>query len=214
MNWFDLTAGLLLFIAFVCGYRKGLIMQLAGLAIIVLAGIFGGSLAKIILPGINRLVDLSPEVAKVLSFILAFAVIAVVLSLTGRILERFINAVFLSFINRLLGAVTATGAMMIFLSITLHLVLILDINEQVINGKTKVESFFFKRVEAVAPIIVSYFRLQIWDEYIPEKYRKERDERVDSIYRLHVQAGPAYRQHRFNAIHSLICPSNEVITNP
>jgi len=41
MNWFDLLIALLLLIALVNGYRKGLIMQLVGLATLVLAAIFG-----------------------------------------------------------------------------------------------------------------------------------------------------------------------------
>jgi membrane protein required for colicin V production len=204
MNWFDLTIGILLLIAFIYGYRKGLVMQLVGLATIVLAAIFGGRLAGIILPGINRLVDISPEAARVLSFILAFVAIALVLSLAGRILERFINVVFLSFINRLLGAVIAIGAMMVVLSIILNLTLILDSNEQVINKKTKEESFFFERVEVVAPAIVSYLKRQFWDEHMQKKYRKEKDESVDSTYRLHVQNNPvvpAYRQLSSNVMH-------------
>lgn len=185
MNWFDLTIGILLLIAFINGYRKGLIMQLVGLATIILAAIFGGRLAQTILPEINRLIDLSPEVARVLSFVLAFVAIAVVLSLIGRILQRFIEVVFLSFINRLLGAVIAAGTMMVFLSIILNLVLMLDGNEQVINKKTKEESFFFERVEAVVPAIVPYLEPQFWDEHIPEKYREEiekKSEPIDSTY--------------------------------
>ncbi|SFK32989.1 CvpA family protein [Proteiniphilum acetatigenes] len=185
MNWFDLTVGILLLIAFINGYRKGLIMQLVGLATIVLAAIFGGRLASTILPEINRLIDLSPEAARVLSFILAFAAIAIALSLVGRILQRFIDIIFLSFINRLLGAVIATGTMMVFLSIILNLVLMLDYNEQVINKKTKEESFFFERVEAVIPAIVPYLQPQLWDEIIPEKYREEierKSEPIDSTY--------------------------------
>lgn len=161
MNWFDLTVGILLLIAFINGYRKGLIMQLVGLATIILAAVFGGRLAQTILPQINRIIDLSPEVARVLSFILAFVAIAVGLSLVGRLLQRFIDIVFLSFINRLLGAVIAAGTMMVFLSIILNLVLMLDLNQQVINKKTKEESFFFERVEAVVPAIVPYLQPQL-----------------------------------------------------
>lgn len=186
MNWFDLTVGILLLVAFINGYRKGLVMQLVGLATIILAAIFGGRLAKIILPEINRFIDLSPEVARVLSFILAFAAIAIVLSLVGRLLQQFIEVVLLSFINRLLGAVIAAGTMMVFLSIILNLVLMLDKNEQVINKKTKQESFFFQRVEAVIPAIVPYLEPQLWDEIIPEKYREEIEKKsepaIDSTY--------------------------------
>ena len=186
MNWFDLTVGILLLVAFINGYRKGLIMQLVGLVSIILAAVFGGRLAQTILPHINRIVDLSPELARVLSFILAFAAIAVALSLVGRILQRFVNIVFLSFVNRVLGAIIAAGTMMVFLSIFLNLVLILDRNERIIRKSIKEDSFFFERVEAVVPAIVPYLQPQLWDEIIPEKYREEIEKKsvpaIDSTY--------------------------------
>ncbi|WP_294080395.1 CvpA family protein [Proteiniphilum sp. UBA5384] len=176
MNWFDLTVGILLLIAFINGYRKGLVIQLVGLATIILAAVFGSRFAKIILPELNRLIDLSPEVARVLSFILAFVAIAVGLSLIGRLLQRFIEAVFLSFINRLFGAIIAAGTMMVFLSIILNLVLILDSDKQVINRKIREEAFFFERVEAVVPAIIPYLNPQLRDDIVPEKYS------IDSTY--------------------------------
>lgn len=194
MNWFDLTVGILLLIAFINGYRKGLIMQLVGLATIILAAVFGGRLAQTILPQINRIIDLSPEVARVLSFILAFVAIAVGLSLVGRLLQRFIDIVFLSFINRLLGAVIAAGTMMVFLSIILNLVLMLDLNQQVINKKTKEESFFFERVEAVVPAIVPYLQPQLWDEIVPEKYREEIEKKSEPVI------DSTYQQRYFNVM--------------
>ncbi|WP_352422943.1 CvpA family protein [Proteiniphilum sp.] len=193
MNWFDLTVGILLLIAFINGYRKGLIMQLVGLATIILAAVFGGRLAQIILPEINRLISLSPEVARVLSFILAFVAIAIVLSLVGRLLQQFIDVVFLGFVNRLLGAVIAAGTMMVFLSILLNLVLMLDNNDRVINRKIKEESFFFKRVEAVVPAIVPYLQPQLWEEIIPEKYREEMEKKGEPI-------DSTYQQQHFNVM--------------
>jgi len=119
MNWFDLLVGILLLIAFINGYRKGLIMQFVGLATIVLAAIFGGRVAGRILPEITRLTEMSTDVARVLSFVLAFALIAILLSLIGRLIQKFIDVVFLSFINRLLGSVISIGTMMVLLSIIL-----------------------------------------------------------------------------------------------
>ena len=182
MNWFDILVGILLLIAFINGYRKGLIMQLIGLATIILAAIFGGRLAEKILPEIHRLLELSPNTARVLSFVLAFALIAIVLSLIGRLLQKFIDVVLLSFVNRLLGSVIAMATMMLFLSILLNLVLMLDRNETVIDRKTRQESFFFERVEAVVPALIPYLNKEYWEEYIPRNYREELERKSDSIY--------------------------------
>lgn len=201
MNWFDILTGILLLIAFINGYRKGLIMQLVGLATIILAAIFGGRLAEMILPEIHRLIDLSPNATRVLSFVLAFALIAIVLSLIGRLLEKFIDVVLLSFVNRLLGSVIAVGTMMLVLSILLNLVMMLDKNNTLIDRKVREESFFFERIEAVVPAIVPYLHKDFWEEYIPENYRDEIGKKSDSIYQSLPDGqtiDSTYQQRHFN----------------
>lgn len=176
-------------------------MQLVGLATIVLAAIFGGKLAATILPELNRLINLAPDVARVLSFVLAFALIAVGISLIGRLLERFINVVFLSFINRIIGAIVAVGTMMVFLSVLLNLVLMLDQKDTLISREVKEDSFFFHRVEAVVPAIVPYLNKEFWEEYVPEKYREEIENKPDSIYKALPSGAPIdslFQQRHFN----------------
>ncbi len=182
MNAFDILILILLLLAFVHGYRKGLIMQLVGLATIILAAIFGGKLAAIILPELIRLIKLTPEVAKVISYVLAFAGIAIVIALIGRLVQRFVEVVFLSFINRLAGALVAIGTLMVFLSVLLNLVLMLDRNETLIKPALKEESFFFKRVEAVVPAIVPYLNREFWEEHVPEKYREEVETKTNETH--------------------------------
>ncbi|MDD4777064.1 MAG: CvpA family protein [Fermentimonas sp.] len=181
MNWFDLTILIFLLIALVKGYRKGFIMQLVGLAVIILAAIFGGKLAETILPEINRFMEISPNFARVLSFLIAFGLIAVVISLLGRLIEKFADVVLLSFVNRLLGSVIAIGTMMVVLSIVLNLLLMLDKRENIITAEIKKESFFFERVEVVIPAIVPYLNKEFWEEYIPENYRNEIEKKSDSL---------------------------------
>ena len=181
-NWFDLTVGILLLIAVINGYRKGLIMQLVGLAILLLSAIFGGRVAEMILPHLTGWINLSPEAARVLSFLLAFAAIAVVLTLVGKHIQRFFDLVLLSFLNRLAGAVIAAGTMMLFLSIMLNLVLLLDRSETVISPQIKEDSFFYSRVEAVVPAIVPHLNSRFWDEYVPKSYREEIEKKSDSLY--------------------------------
>lgn len=181
MNWFDLVVLILMLIALVNGYRKGLIQQLVGLAIIILSAIFGGKLAAYILPELNRFLDLSPNLARVLSFLLAFAAIAIVISLIGNLIQKFVNIILLSFVNRLLGSFIAVGTLMFILSIILNLVLMLDKKENLISKEIKNESFFFERVEAVVPAVVPYLDKEL-SEYIPENYREEIENKSDSIF--------------------------------
>lgn len=181
MNWFDITILILLLIVLVKGYRKGFVMQLVGLSVILLAAIFGGKLASIILPEINRLLDISANFARALSFLISFSLIAVTISLIGKLVEKFIDIVSLSFFNRVLGSIIAVGTMMVVLSIVLNLVLMLDKRDNIINSETRKESFFFERVETVIPTIVPYLNKEFWEEYVPENYRNEIENKRDSM---------------------------------
>lgn len=184
MNWFDLVILIFLLIALLNGYRKGLIMQLVGLSIIIISAIFGGKLAVIILPELNRLLDISPNITRVLSFVLSFAAISIVISFVGRLLQGFTKVVFLGFVNRLMGSLVAAGTLMFILSIILNLVLMLDIDESLIKKEIKEESFFFERVEAVVPAVVPYLNKKFWEKYVPENFREKIESKSDSI--LHV----------------------------
>lgn len=181
MNWFDLVILFLLLIALVNGYRKGLVQQLVGLAIILLSAVFGGKLAAYIFPELDRFLELSPDLARVLSFILAFAAIAIVISLIGKLIQQLLSVILLSTVNRILGSIIAVGTLMFILSIILNLVLVLDKNETVISEETKKDSFFLERVEAVVPAVVPYLNKELW-ELIPKNYREEIENKSDSIF--------------------------------
>ena len=202
-NWFDLTVGILLLVVVINGYRKGLIMQLVGLAILVLSAIFGGRVAEMILPHLTGWVNLSPEAARVLSFLLAFAAIAIALTLVGKLIQGFFDLVLLSFLNRLGGAVIAAGTMMLFLSILLNLVLLLDRSETVITPQIKQDSFFYSRVETVVPAIVPHLNSRLWDEYVPKSYREEIEKKSDSLYQSIPEGQPvdsSYQKRYFEVI--------------
>ena len=149
-------------------------MQLIGLAVILLAVIFGGKLAGIIFPELDRIFDFSPQWLLVLSYILAFAAIFLVAMLIGQIIERILDFILLGFFNRLLGAVVAVATTTIILSLLLNLVLILDREEQWINRQIRSESFFFERVQSVVPAVVPFLSQELWEWDLPK-----REEEID-----------------------------------
>lgn len=181
LNWFDIVTLIFLLIAFVNGYRKGLVMMIVSLATVILAAVFGGQLAKIILPELQKLIDMSPELANVLSYVAAFLAIAVVLSIIGKFVQRIFETINLNFINRILGSVIAMATTMVLLSIFLNLVLMLDRNENIIKPNIKKESFFYERVVAVVPAVVPYLNRDVWEKCIPNKYREQIDKENNKI---------------------------------
>ncbi|MEA5045027.1 MAG: CvpA family protein, partial [Petrimonas sp.] len=103
LNWFDLLVLIFLIVAFINGYRKGLVSMLVGLATVVLAAVFAGKLADSLLPHIQKLFGSSPQVATVLSYVAAFLAIGAVVSMIGFLVQKLFESVNLNFFNRILG---------------------------------------------------------------------------------------------------------------
>ena len=173
LNWFDIVVAIVLILAFFNGLQKGLVMQLVSLVGLILAVIFAGQLAKNILPWFMEVVQLSSNVAPVVAYIVAFALIMVVISLIGNLIQKFMEAVHINFLNKLLGGVIALGISMVILSLILNLELMLNTKERSIKQETKENSFFYNRVQMVVPVIVPYLNSDIWEEYVPKKYRNQ-----------------------------------------
>ena len=174
MDTFDLIVLIVLAIAFVAGYRKGMVMQLVSLAGLMIALIFAGYIAKNILPLIVENVHgIAPNVASALSYVFAFIAIMAAAHFLGRAIEKLIDIVHLSFFNKTIGGIISLGISMTFLSLLLNLVLMLDTNENIIRPDTKTNSFFFERVRVVVPAIVPYLNQEVWMQYIPDTYQKQ-----------------------------------------
>lgn len=181
LNWFDLLALIFLLIAFINGFRKGLIRMLVGLAAVILAAVFGGKLAVIVLPELQKMFDLSPQAANVLSYGAAFLAIAAVISLIGSLIQKTVESVNLNFINRLLGGIVSLGTTTVVLSVLLNLILMLDSGEKLIKPGVKQKSFFYERVRVVVPAVVPYLNREVWEKYVPEEYRKQIENNRDGL---------------------------------
>lgn len=173
LNGFDLIILIFLLVAFVNGYRKGLVMMLVGLATVILAAVFAGKLAVTVLPYLQKTFDFSPQVTHVLSYVAAFLAIAAVVSLIGFLVQKVFESVNLNFINRILGSVVSMGTTVVVLSILLNLILMLDGEEKIIKPNIKQKSFFYEKVRVAVPAIVPYLNKEVWEEFVPEKYRKQ-----------------------------------------
>lgn len=173
LNWFDLLVLIFLLVAFINGYRKGLVTMLVGLVTVVLAAVFAGKLADTLLPHIQKMFGSSPQVATVLSYVAAFLAIGAVVSIIGFLIQKLFESVNLNFINRILGSVVSIGTTVVVLSILLNLILMLDRKEKIIKPEIKQKSFFYERVRVAVPAIVPYLNKETWEEYVPEKYREQ-----------------------------------------
>ncbi len=182
MSWFDIIVFLVLLGAFIKGMRKGLAMQIAGLAAIVIGAIFAGKAANIILPYLLEIINISSNVAVMLSYAIAFIIIVVGIKIIGRMLHNLFEALYISFLNKILGAALGVVSASLVLSILVNLAVILDTEQDIITERIKTETFFYSKIQKAAPIIVPYLKEEIWEKHIQEKIKTDDKEYGNKEY--------------------------------
>ena len=179
MSWFDIIVLIVLLGAFVRGMKKGLTMQLAGLAAIIIGAIFAGKVANLLLPFLLRTMNIQVNIAGVISYILAFTIIVFGIKFIGKMIHSIFEALHINFLNKIFGAIVGVISGTVVLSILINLAVMLDPEEEVITSNLKSDTFFYSKIQRVIPIIVPYLKRDIWDKYIPEQLKKEDEERKE-----------------------------------
>ncbi len=162
MNYFDIVVGIILIVAFVKGYRNGLIIELASLAALVL-----GVLGAIKFSGLTEhwLSEyISGNFIGILSFIITFAIIVVGVHLLAKVIEKFVEAVALGFINRLSGAIFSITKYAFILSIVLAIFASFDRTFNILPEETRNSSYLYKPLSEFAPNIFPYLRFDKEDD--------------------------------------------------
>jgi membrane protein required for colicin V production len=103
VNWLDYVLIAVLLFSVVLSARKGFSREIIGLAAALLALVLGmwfyGLAGSFLLPYVS-----SPRIANLIGFLLVMIAVLLCGSILGRIVNRFLRTVGLSFFDRLLGA--------------------------------------------------------------------------------------------------------------
>lgn len=140
----DLILLIVLGIGFYLGYTKGLISQLVGFVILMVAYIFSGSLSAYLH---NYLVEnkiFSQNTSSVFSFILCIILIIIVVKLLSYIVETVFKITLLNFTNRIAGGVFGVLKFVLYSIVCV---------------------FLFEKVNSVVPILSSGKTSKIYEIY-------------------------------------------------
>lgn len=158
MNGIDIVLGIFLLIGLVQGFRKGLIVELASLAGLVL-GVFGAVHFSYIVA--NWLIDYTnwnEQTVQLVAFAITFVAILILVSLLAKAVTKLVGFVALGMLNRLLGAAFGLLKMAFITS-----VILLFINSWMMSSigflpeEKKEASLLYKPVEILAPMILPNF---------------------------------------------------------
>jgi len=148
----------LLFMAY-RSFSKGLIISLATLAALVLgiwAGIRFSGMAS---TWVGQVIHTDEKFLPAITFIVIFILVLVIVHLFGKMLEKLVDLIALGWINKLLGGLFGIFKAVLLLSVLLYLISIFDPHEKLITPKTKENSFLYKPVASLVPLLLPFFDL-------------------------------------------------------
>lgn len=155
------------------GFRRGLIIELATLAALILgiyaAIYFSGYAAKFIEENFTLSEDSAANVSYIITFILVFVIVFVL----GKILEKVVDVIALGFLNKLAGAVF--GVIKAVILISIFLAIINHYNGKLISEEKKSGSFFYGYIAPVALFIWQGLEDFDFNDY---KFNKPADNKV------------------------------------
>lgn len=141
------------------GYKRGLIIEVASLAALVIglyAAFFFSDFAAEML---NSLFTMSEKYVAVLAFIITFIVVLFLVVSLGKILQKFVDILLLGFLNKLAGAAFGVLKGALLLSILIFVINYFDPGHNLIKPEARSKSLFYEPIESIAPTLYSRLNL-------------------------------------------------------
>lgn len=174
MNYIDIVLGILLVLAAINGFRKGLVAEVASIAALIL-GIWGAiEFSYITSDFLVEQFDLQTEHLNLISFVITFVVIVVLVHIVGNVVSKLLDAVMLGFVNKLAGLVFGVLKAALILSVVLVVFNKVDEGVHILPEDTKAESSMYEPIRSFAPTVFPF--IENWD--LGMKNWRSDDERV------------------------------------
>ncbi|WP_167605945.1 CvpA family protein [Maribellus sediminis] len=156
MNYIDIILLILLILAAVSGFKKGLVAEVASLAALIL-GIWGAiEFSYITSDFLVENFDLKTDHLNIISFVVTFVVIVILVHIVGNVVNKMLETVMLGFVNKLAGLVFGVLKSALILSILLVVFDKIDEDVHILPEKTKENSRMYEPIRSFAPSIFPF----------------------------------------------------------
>jgi len=160
MNTIDIVLGIILLIALVMGYKKGLFVALAGLVGII-AGVYGAVYFSGYAAGyLSGWTDWNEQTVNLAAFAVTFLAILLLISLAGKALTKIADFAALGIINKLLGAVFNVLKFAFIISVVFMFVNASP-SFSILSEEDRDTSVLYAPVASLAPLVVPYILKEV-----------------------------------------------------
>lgn len=162
MNYIDIVLGILLVLSAISGFKKGLIVELASLAALIL-GIWGAvKFSYITSDFLVENLNWKWDHLNIASFIITFIVIVILVHIVGNTVNKLVETAMLGFVNKLAGLVFGILRAALILSIILVVFNEIDEDVHILSEDAKSNSRMYEPIRNLAPTIFPF--IDFWDE--------------------------------------------------
>ncbi|NQU87943.1 MAG: CvpA family protein [Mariniphaga sp.] len=156
MNYIDIVLVILLLLAAISGFKKGLIVELASLAALIL-GIWGAfEFSDITAEFLVENFNWNWDHLNVVSFVITFVVIVILVHIIGSVINKMIEVAMLGFLNRLAGIVFGVVKSALILSVILVVFDRIDRDVNILSKEKKADSRLYQPIRDFAPTIFPF----------------------------------------------------------
>ncbi len=142
------------------GFVKGLILGIISLASLILGVYLGFRFAVPAADMISTHFHVVTPYLKLIVFAVIFLAVIIILFIFGKLLEKAIDLLALGFLNKLLGALFGLAKGIIFISLILFVINLVDVNHRLITDKNREGSALYKPLSKVVPKVLELLKLQ------------------------------------------------------
>ncbi len=153
MNTFDIIISALLIFGFIRGLLKGLFVEVASLAALIL-GVYGAiHFSYFVSSLLTNYVSWDEKYLTIAAFAITFAIIVIVIALLGKILTKIANFAALGLLNKILGGVF--GALKIGLILSIVLIVFSKLNNTIpfMTQEQQEATILYEPVKNLAPLL-------------------------------------------------------------
>ena len=153
MNWLDITILCLLGFGLIKGLVDGVIKQVVALFALIVGIYLCSGVANWLCGYLVQLEWFPQKMVLWISYCIGFVLIVGIILSAGRVVHRLVNATPLSIFNHLIGGLIGLVLMIVFISVILNLVDMVDHPSAILPQNIKEESRYYLIIKDIIPSI-------------------------------------------------------------
>lgn len=139
------------------GFKKGLIIELSTLLALVLGVFVSLYFSDITAEFLKNSFDMHTKYLKLISFIITFLLVVIAVNLIGKMIEKLVDMVALSFLNKSAGGVFGVLKAVVIISLLLFFIESIDKKKVLLSEELTEKSIFYPYIQPIAPALIDTF---------------------------------------------------------